>query len=116
MKILDGAQPGHILRKRYELEQLTDTVEKFIARPGRRALSQNELEELLTIRYGLVTEDYIALCYLDLNHVRDYASATNEKKQRVVRKVWEMREKERWDGVIPTTRHEIERDAHTWFW
>lgn len=111
MKILNGAKPDQILRQRDELDQLTDTVEKFIARPGRRPLGQQELEELLTIRYGRIIEDYIALC--NLYHVRDYDTATLYKKQKLVSLVWEGKEKQRREAG-PTLR-EAQREIFKWF-
>lgn len=91
---------GQLLRPtpREHLHELSDSLEEFIARPGRhRDLIPAEAQDLLNVRYVRVIEDGIWDGMFDRIPDRDhdsYVSTAPEDKERVVREAWEKRRNE----------------------
>jgi hypothetical protein len=111
--VLAGASFGRILVFFNHMEELCDAIELFIARPGRRPLLENELEELLRARYARELEMGILLCDYDRYTVRDWETASIEKMEEFLREARERKERERREQG--PTLQEAQRDSAKWF-
>lgn len=89
----EDCKRGRLLRPKplEKLRQLTDAIEEYVARRGRRPLLVREAEDLLTVRYIRVIEDGIWDGAFDHIPARDYDITAKEDKERVVREAWDKR-------------------------